>query len=139
MRADAGQRPLGLGLHRRFPQEADPGNAVDQLAAHEEVADHVSVRAERQVLVDRLDAERLGVAWAAEVDRLAGEDQLPGAWLERPGQDLDQGRLAGAVVAEQRHHLARMDLEADPVEGGDRAEALADAIRPEQRLGLGYS
>jgi hypothetical protein len=37
---------------------------------------------------------------------------------------LDQRRLAGAVVAGQRQHLARVQVERDPLQRLDAAEAL---------------
>ena len=46
------------------------------LAAQEEVGDGVQILGQRQVLVDRLDAERLGVARRADLDRLAGDQDL---------------------------------------------------------------
>ena len=47
------------------------------------------------------------------------------------GQDLHQRRLAGAVLAHQRVHLAGAEVEVDAVERGDAGEALADALRPQ--------
>ena len=49
------------------------------------------------------------------------------------GDALDQRRLAGAVVADQGHHLAAADLEVDPVERLDGAERLRDAPALEER------
>ena len=46
--------------------------------------------------------------------------------VEHAGDRLDDGRLAGAVVAGQRHHLAGMDLEGDLVQGLHAAEMLGD-------------
>ena len=46
---------------------------------------------------------------------------------------LDQRRLARAVVAEQRQHLAAVQLEVDAVEREDRAEALGGAAHGERR------
>ena len=45
------------------------------------------------------------------------------------GQDLDQRRFAGAVVADQRHDLAGMDVEIDVGQRRDRAEVLGDAAQ----------
>ena len=55
------------------------------------------------------------------------------ALVERVDADdaLDQRRLAGTVVADQRHDLAAANLEIDPVERLDGAERLRDA--PEAR------
>ena len=50
-------------------------------------------------------------------------------------EHLDQRRLAGAVVAEEAEHLARVDLERDVVEDVDRAEGLVDVPEFEDRGG----
>ena len=43
------------------------------------------------------------------------------------GDDLDQRRLAGAVLAEERVHLAGEDVEVDVLEHADAGEGLRDA------------
>ena len=50
-----------------------------------------------------------------------------------PGDALDEGRLAGAVVADERHDLARTYLEVDIRQRLHRAEALGDVARLEHR------
>jgi len=45
------------------------------------------------------------------------------------GDALDEGRLAGAVVADKRHHLAGTDLEVDVVQRLHRAERLRDVLQ----------
>ena len=50
-------------------------------------------------------------------------------------QDRHQRRLAGAVLAEQRQHLAGVQLERDGVVGHQRAEALGDAAQRGRRTG----
>ena len=56
-------------------------------------------------------------------DRLAGE--LDGAAIRRlgAGEDLEQRRLAGAVLAEQRVDLSGSDLEVDVLERLDARES----------------
>ena len=49
-------------------------------------------------------------------------------------QDLDQGRLARAVVADQGHHFAGMHVEVDIGQRRNSAEILADAAQAEQQL-----
>ena len=46
--------------------------------------------------------------------------------LLRAGEDLEERRLAGAVLAEQRMDLARQHLEVDIVERLHAGKALAD-------------
>ena len=53
--------------------------------------------------------------------------------LVGPGQHLDQGGLARAVLAEQTVHLAGLDVEVDAVEGPHAGERLGDAGHGEQR------
>ena len=47
------------------------------------------------------------------------------------GEDVHQRRLAGAVLAEQRVHLALAQVEVDVVVGDDPGEALGDAAQLE--------
>ena len=49
------------------------------------------------------------------------------------GEDLQERRLAGAVLAEQAEHLAGPHVERHVVERGDADEALAEALDFEQR------
>ena len=66
---------------------------------------------ERELLIDRRDAEALGVVRASRgVTVLAGERDRARVRLLGAGQDLEQRRLAGAVLAEQRVNLARTRL-----------------------------
>ena len=43
-------------------------------------------------------------------------------------EDLHQGGLAGAVLAQQRMHFARLDIEVDMVAGQHAGETLDDAL-----------
>ena len=104
------------------------------LAAEEHVLDDVEVVAQREVLVDDLDAERRGVLGAVDRDRLALEEELPGVGAVDAGDRLDQRRLAGAVVTDEGGDLARVDLEVDVVQHLDGAEALVDSTQLEQWL-----
>ena len=60
-------------------------------------------------------------------DRPAVEQDLAGVGLVDARQDLDQGRLAGAVLAEQRMDLAATDVEVDVIERQRRGEALDES------------
>ena len=77
------------------------GDALGQIA---------DVAAQREAVGGRVGAEKLHPARA------------------RPGeakQHLHLGGLAGAVVADERDHLAGMQREVEVAHGGDRAVALA--------------
>ena len=83
-----------------------------------------------QVLVDGLDAVRAGVAGVVEGDRFAVHQDLPAVRDQRPGQRLDQGGLAGPVVADHRQHLGRQQVEVGAVDGGHVAVPLDQARGP---------
>src|SRR5690606_34432653 len=57
------------------------------------------------------------------------------------GEDFREGRLAGAVLAEQRVNLARHEVEVDIAQHIDGGEGLADATGGDQRCGsrLGHA
>ena len=91
---------------------------------------------QRQVLIDAFDAERPGVVDRTERDRPAVDEHLPGIGLVIAGQDLDQGRFAGAVVAEDAERLAARDPERHAGERSDLAEHL-DQFFGADRVGRG--
>ena len=76
---------------------------------------------------DRQPPQRLGHVPAAIAD---------GAFVQRidAREDLDQGGLSGAVLAEERDDLAGADVHADVVERLRAAEELGDVPHLEQRI-----
>ena len=106
------ERFLGPLLHGDLVEHAAPGH----LPAEEHVGDDVEVVGQCQILVDDLDPEIGGVFRAVDLDGLPVE--LGVAFVERvdPDDPFDQGRLAGTVVADERHHLSGADLEVDFVQ-----------------------
>ena len=98
---------------------------MGRLEPHQDVLGHRQVRAERQLLVDQGDAgvargqrRHRGVGRAVDLHRAAVGRQ--GA-----GDHVEQRALAGAVLADQRVHLAGREVHVDAVERHRRAEALA--------------
>src|SRR5690606_11331117 len=112
-----------LALHLAFVE----GDAAHLLAAEEHVLHDVEVVAQREVLVHDLDAEVRGVARRVQVDDLALEAHLAAVVGLHTGDSLDEGRLAGTVVADERGDLAGVRLEVDALQHADGAEALHDA------------
>src|SRR6185312_643735 len=108
-----------------------------QLAAEKDVARRREIVAEREVLIDDLDAGRPRFRGAMEVDGLALEQNLAGGRREVAGHDPDQRRLAGAVVAHETEDLAGLKVEADVGERLDSAEALGDMPEGEDGHGAG--
>ena len=72
----------------------------------------------------------------AQLDRLAVEVDLPRVGLVVAAEDLDQRRLAGAVVAQQAEHLALVERQVDVAQRGHRAEALGHALDAQDLLRL---
>ena len=67
----------------------------------------------------------------AEPDRLALDQDLALVRVVQPVEDVHQRRLAGAVLAEQRVHLAFAEVEADVVVRDDARKALRDVAHLE--------
>ena len=66
---------------------------------------------------------------AGDLDPLAVEADFARASASTaPDEDLDQRRLAGAVLAEDRVHFAAPQIEVDVLQRGDAAIFLADAL-----------
>ena len=87
------------------------------LAAEHDVLGHGEVGEQVDLLVDGADAGLLRLAGTRERDLPARHQDLTGVDRVDPGQRLDQGRLAGAVLPHQRVHLAGEEPEVDGVEG----------------------
>ena len=75
--------------------------AASDLPTEEHVGGGVEVRRQGEVLVHRLDPEPVGVERRAELDRVPVEEDLAVVGRMHPRKDLDECRLAGAVVADQ--------------------------------------
>ena len=117
--ADRQRAHLGLGVDL----EAEPAAELDdpavrlvaveeeavghRLLAEEDVLGDGQDGDEHEVLVDHADAAGDGVGRAGDPDRRPVEEDLALVGRGQPVQDVHQGRLAGAVLAEQGVDLAR--------------------------------
>ena len=98
---------------------------------------HVEVGDQRRFLIDRDQAGAARLGRANECARAAPRIRMrPAVGPDRAGQDLDQRRLAGAVRAHQRMHLARPHRKRGVTQGGHGAVGLGDAGGVEERLWL---
>jgi hypothetical protein len=79
------------------------------------------------MLMHHRDAGVDGIAGRVEFDRLAEQGDLTLVRSIETGEDVREGRLAGAVLAEQRVNLAGGCLEVDVLVRDDRGESLCDA------------
>ena len=102
---------LARAVAHRAP--VDRAKTVFRRVPHENVFGDGQLGEEQELLVDRRDARLLGVLGRGEAGRLPVERDRAGVGLIDARHDLDQRRFAGAVLAEQRMHLARPHVEAD--------------------------
>ena len=129
----------------------DQAEAVLGLVVEEDVLRRRQRRHETHFLEDHADPRALGGFGRVLFERLAIDlDTARGRRMDAV-QDLEDGRLAGAVLAEQRVDLADEHVEADVAERGHAAEGLRDACqangerslsadcRPQSRTWLGVS
>ena len=104
-----------------------------RVPADEQVLEHGRVLEQLDVL------ERAGDAEAGDLVRRAPAE-VDAVELDRsrrrrvePADEVEDRRLAGAVRADQREHLAARDVEGHAVDGADAAEADAEVLDREQR------
>ena len=64
---------------------------------------------------------------------LSAHDDLPAIRPVDAGENANQGRFAGAVLADNRMNFAGPDVKIDPVERERGAELLADALQASGR------
>ena len=85
---------------------------------------------EAEVLVDEGHGRAAPAPHLVAIGRAVDED-LAAIGPEQAAQHLDERRLAGAVLAQQRHDLAPPHVEADALERPCGAERLHDVVEPE--------
>ena len=88
---------------------------------------------EPEVLVHHADPGVDPVARGVEGDGLAVDLELALVGAVEAGEDVRERALAGAVLAEQRVHLALERLEVDAVVRDDAGEALRDPAARDRR------
>ena len=108
-------------------------DSVGKLATEEEVVHDVEVVAQREVLIDDLDAERVGLLRVGDVHRLAVEEVFTRVERVDAGDALDERALARSVVTSESRHLSGVDVEVDALEHVHRPEGLRDASQRQQR------
>jgi hypothetical protein len=135
-----GERRERLGgalLHGRFLESEEQ---VALLPPEVHVLDDVEVVAESEILVHNLDPELGRIFRAVDRHRRALEEDLAVVDRVDPGDALDQRRLPGAVVTDERHDLPVANLEVDAVQRLNRPEVLGDTPELERgSLLVGHS
>ena len=114
--------------------------AAARLVAEEQVLGDRHPRQQRQLLEDRADAEPRGRRAGPESVTSCAVDRGPCRTSGRmhAADDLDQRALAGAVLADERVHLAEARAERRVGERLDAAERAGDAGRLDRRARVGW-
>ena len=117
-------QPLAGEAARRPPgYQSEPA----RLAAKRQVLGHRHGRDQIDLLIDRADAERARFARRFDFDRTAVEADFALVAAHRAGHDLDQGGLAGPVLAHERVDFAGLNAEIDVIERPDAGKRLRHA------------
>jgi len=101
--------------------------------ADQNVVDDGLVLEDRQILESASDAEARQRVRRELGEVLPVKKDLAGGWPEHRADEIKERGLAGAVRSDQTADLARFDLEADVLDGGQAAEPLGDPDNVEQR------
>ena len=102
---------------------------ADGLRAEGDRLDDVEHRDQHEVLVDHPDAGLDGGRGVLEDPLLPVDDDLARVRPVQPGQDVHQGGLARAVLAEQSEHLAAVGRDRDRVVREDARKPLRDVAQ----------
>ena len=111
----------------------DPARPGARRVAEEDVLGDGELGKQQQLLIDRRDAGALGVVGRGEAGLAAVDQDRARVGLVDARTDLDQRRLAGAVLAEQRMDLAGVHVERDAGERAHARERLLDVAHLEER------
>ena len=106
----------------------------DRRAADEDVFRHRQRRDQAEFLVDGDDARPLGILRARRLEFDAVEDDAAARRRLHTRQNLEQGGLAGAVLAKQAEDLAAPDLQRHVVQRRDAGEMLGHAFDGEKHF-----
>ena len=143
--AESAHRGVGADLHRHLPEDAgrlgphrppvDDAEAGAEVAPGEDVLGDGQILEDRRLLVHRDDAQAMRGLRVGDPPRRALDRDLALVGLNDPGQDLDERRLAGAVLADERVDGAGADREAHLGDCLDAAVAPRDAAQLHERSG----
>ena len=125
--ADYRARP---GAHRRMIEEA----AGAELPTKEKILLDRQLRHQAEFLEHRTDPHHPRRVRLEANETAAAELELAGVGSEGASDDVDQGRFAGAVLAEQHVDLAGPEVEIDVVQCQHAREALGDSDHFEKKI-----
>ena len=102
---------------------------------NEQVLDDAQRREQAELLEHHADAERHRIARRGDGHLPAVDQDRARVGRDKAVDELHQRRFAGAVLAEERQHLAFRDVQADRVVGDEIAVAFAQALEADERCG----
>ena len=105
------------------------GDALPPQPERDVVLD-AQVREQRVALEDRVGRARTAAGPPTSTPSIRIR---PSVGRSKPGHHPQRRRLAAAARAEQREELAAAELEVEPADGGEVAEALGDALKLDAR------
>ncbi len=114
---------------------AQPPETAGQLAAGKDVRRHRQIRERQHLLMHEPDPARQRIARTPERHGLVADAQFAAIGLEAPRQDLQQRRLACAVLADDGVGFGVGDGKGHIAERGDRAERFVDLPKLDRRHG----
>ncbi len=95
----------------------DVAGVAGEAEADEDVLGDSLAAKQQHLLGEHRDPQLEGVARLRHLDLVAVPDDAASVGADRAADHLDEGRLAGAVLAEQTVELAGMDIDPNPVQG----------------------
>ena len=133
-RARSSIRSIGRGHVERLFVEVDvevelvqlPPHGADRRAGEPQVLRDGEVGHERGILEDGREPDPCRLRGRGDAHGRPVDEDLAGVRADHARQHLDEGALAGAVRAEERMHLPRLDHERRRPQSHHRAVALRD-------------
>ena len=137
VRVEANAEPLEdrrrLASHSPRVDATEP---LERLHTDEDVLGDGQIGEERRLLEDDRDPGRLRLLGRVEDRLLAVDEQAPGVGPVDAREDLDQRRLAGAVLADEAVDLTADQFDVAVLESVHGAEALLGVLEGEECLGM---
>ena len=127
------QGPEELARRARLPAPRDrAARALEVAPAEGQVVQRAEGRRQAEVLVYEAQAGLERGGGVAEAERVPVDGRLrTGVGVVIPGEDLDEGRLARAVLADEGMDLVGFQLEVDAVESLLARKRLREPVDPE--------
>ena len=132
--ADISQRLYRLARHHLLIKEFEGTNLVSRLLPQPEIARDAHQWHQREILMNRLDAQFARVVRRFNVHGFVIEEDLAPRQTVESRQHFDQCGFAGAVIPEQADNFLAIDMEVDAAQYLHAAEVLVDINHIHKRV-----